>query len=130
MIVASAVKTADGRVWSSPKPGRHGDVFDLIEKEIGEHWVAYVADREEGFLTNEGAFLDRREAFVHAKACRQIKLGDKGSAVTHPTHGDGHVLGSDGDTIHVWFGAIHVSASVPRDELSLLGPGIASEDLW
>lgn len=77
MIAGSAVRTKDGRVWSLLRPARHGDVFDWIEREIGATWLDYIADRDEGFITETGQFLDRREGLKHVLVVGQTLLPDE-----------------------------------------------------
>ena len=50
---------------------RHGDIFDQIKKLGFEPRKGYK-EIEQGFIDHNGQFLDRREAFKHAKQCGQI----------------------------------------------------------
>jgi hypothetical protein len=84
MIIAAAIKTADGRVWSVTRPGRHDAVFLLIAEaiafDIGSHnpserdrWNSFLDSHRQGFVTDKGVFLDRAEALQHAMGCGQIE---------------------------------------------------------
>lgn len=82
MITAAAIQTADGKVWAVPRPGRHDRCFRAIEQGIGttgrteaEHqqWLNYTRGCVQGFVTDQGVFLDRAQALMHAKACGQFK---------------------------------------------------------
>jgi hypothetical protein len=113
MIVAAAIKTADGKVWSVPRPGRHDSVFKLIAKGIGydiesqkaaseeetHRWLRYVSNHIQGFTTDAGDFLDRGTAFHHARACKQpFKLDRVCSSTGMPIPADqaiGSVLTSE-----------------------------------
>lgn len=91
-IVAAAIRyrvtlpyasgqTAD-IIVSSPPPGRHHTiVHGLIA--LADHQTC--PDDEPGFLTSEGAFVNRREACVIARAAGQIKK----------SHGDPFTLYSE-----------------------------------
>jgi hypothetical protein len=57
--IESAAIRLDGRVWSQPKPARHHDVIAFILKSVlGLHFV----QGEQGFVTDTGRFVDRKEA--------------------------------------------------------------------
>lgn len=83
VIVAAAVRTADRAVWSVPRPGRHDAVLDAIAASVGfeinsgrdepaeANWWSLMRPHVMGFVTDTGVFLDRQEAFRHARACRQ-----------------------------------------------------------
>jgi len=116
MIVAAAIKTRDGKVWSVPKPKRHPHVYDVIWEGIGLpdtncvlfddlhrlQFQDYTRERVEGFLTDTGEFLDREAALAHVRACGQpFVKGRVCSATKRP---------------------------IPDDEL--IGGPLTSEDLW
>jgi hypothetical protein len=83
MIVAPAIKTADGMVWIAPAPSNHGVVCQVIANHVkwvindkddpeGEaRWDALMHTHEMGFVTDSGEFLGRREAWLHAVAAKQ-----------------------------------------------------------
>lgn len=54
-------------IYALPKPNRHHDIFPLIEGTGNYHTEI------QGFLDDQGNFLDRREAFKHAVANMQLK---------------------------------------------------------
>lgn len=77
MIEAAAIKTADGRVWSVPRPLRHDACFRAISdglqvKDDQQRWVAYTRGHIQGFVTDAGEFLDREAALDHAVANGQL----------------------------------------------------------
>ncbi len=72
-IVGSAVKLSDGRVYSVPKPGRHGHVFVMF-KEMRERGDGVPKEGQiQGFVTNTGRFVDRKEGAELALSNGQIK---------------------------------------------------------
>lgn len=68
MITAAAI-VYEGRLYTLPKPARHFDVIKVIWQEIKKQ----VTCETQGFVTDEGKFLDRIEAGKHALACGQLK---------------------------------------------------------
>ena len=62
-ITGVAILTEDGRLFALPKPNRHGNLFALADfyGQDGEPSV-------QGFTTNTGRFVDRKEAM--SIACR------------------------------------------------------------
>ena len=64
-IVAAAIKDKTGTVYSLQPPNRHHDII----------WQCGVAGHDgsvQGFLTDEGKFVDREEAMVIARAANQL----------------------------------------------------------
>ena len=70
MITHVAIKDADGKIWSLPKPNRHGDIIKLIQKK--EDARRLLSNTVHGFLNDAGAFLTRKEAWFEASKCNQI----------------------------------------------------------
>ena len=70
MIIAAAIKW-EGEVYSVPNPGRHNHVFALMCKKFpdGRPFI----DEEQGFLTDQGKFLDRISAAEYAIEKGQIR---------------------------------------------------------
>ena len=72
MILASAIK------YYAPKTeqevvlcgSRHGDIFEQ-QAALG-FAPRELKEIEQGFITHDGKFLNRIEAFEHAKACGQL----------------------------------------------------------
>lgn len=60
----------DCSVYSVPRPGRHHDV---CHKMVLEYGLPTEAQHNQGFVTNTGRFVDRREACIIATAAGQIK---------------------------------------------------------
>ena len=60
-----------GTLHSMSKPGRHHHIIHRIYLETGES----VDDEIQGFLDDQGNFLTRGEAYLHARDCGQLKNG-------------------------------------------------------
>ncbi|NQT91469.1 MAG: hypothetical protein HQ559_01815 [Lentisphaerae bacterium] len=68
-MIAAIRRRKDDKVWSLPRPARHGDVIGAVYDEVG----GPVGDRyEQGFVTDDGRFVGRREAFLIARHAGQI----------------------------------------------------------
>jgi len=133
VIVAAAVKTKDGRLWVAPRPGRHDDVYELINAFLGTstdeingaaesdpvllRWRAFLEDREEGFTTESLEFLDRIRAMEHAKACKQ-------TFACWGCHHDEHESGECRN-----FSIQHDRCQCSGRPIER-GSGLTSEDLW
>lgn len=69
MIKEAAIKRiSDSKVWTGK---RHGNI---IRKIVKEEDVSCVLSSEfiQGFMTDEGLFVDRYDAFVIATECNQL----------------------------------------------------------
>lgn len=66
MIVAAALKI-DDLILTSPSPARHHTLFYLAHK-----YIVAVPSAEQGFITDQGRFVDRRKAKKIAIAEGQI----------------------------------------------------------
>jgi hypothetical protein len=71
MIVAAAIKHKEtGVAISLPRPARHHHVmhamYDIVEKTIGGSY-------EQGFMTQDGVFVDRYDGFIIAQKYSQIR---------------------------------------------------------
>ena len=75
MILFAAIKYGE-MICYVPRPGRHHNIKHTIStmlKDSRKGLSDWAYENEiEGFVTNEGQFLDRRQAFIHATACHQI----------------------------------------------------------
>lgn len=69
MITHVAIKTEDEVVWSLPSPNRHHDVINHIYEQRQD---GKMVTGEQGFLNNEGVFLDRKEALQIAIQANQL----------------------------------------------------------
>lgn len=58
----------DGKIWSVPAPGRHHHVI-LIMADAG---LGPEAQRHQGFMTDTGRYVDRRDGLKIAEAADQI----------------------------------------------------------
>lgn len=66
-IIAAAIRHGD-LIISMPKPARHHDIINRFVA-IEDHII--VSPIDQGFLTNKGQFLERKEAKQHAITCNQ-----------------------------------------------------------
>lgn len=66
-ILAAAIKLADGEVISAPRPARHSSVFLLIQARGLSH-----VGSTQGFITTDGRFVDRHEAYEIAECAGQL----------------------------------------------------------
>jgi len=81
MIVSAAIRK-NGIIYSVEKPGRHHNIIHNTPKlEVGKP-ASYVIDGEQGFLTDEGKFLNRNDSENHARACGQLVGKLIGSVLT------------------------------------------------
>lgn len=71
-VVAAAIRTDDGRVWSLPKPARHHDVIRMIHESGCE---LQVGGERQGFLMSNGYFARRKPALAFARRANQILNG-------------------------------------------------------
>ena len=76
MIICAAVKTTfvnhlGEEVIVMVTGHRHGNCFDTMVK-CGVPMPKNRWDEEQGFMTNTGEFLDRKEALKHALHCGQL----------------------------------------------------------
>lgn len=71
MIVASAVKDEAGLVHSLPKPARH---HHILHKMYDLGLSVSHSNTVQGFLDDQGNFLNRSEAALHAHKCKQLKM--------------------------------------------------------
>ena len=71
MIVGVAIKDSGGTVVALGKPARHHDVIKYMCDELG--YASVPGDFEQGFMTDKGKFLTRKEAVDEAVACGQMK---------------------------------------------------------
>jgi hypothetical protein len=68
MIVGVAIKHREtGEVFSLPKPARHHTAIHALV-DVGK--FAH-AKGEQGFVTETGQFMNRKQALLHVVACEQ-----------------------------------------------------------
>lgn len=67
-VMAAAIKLENGDVRFLPRPSRH---FHIIHKLASEGHEQKAGDIQ-GFLLNDGTFVDRREAALIAMANHQV----------------------------------------------------------
>lgn len=78
MIVAAAIKPKSGVVCSVPRPGRHADVI----RQMAASGFPIPITGEQGFLTNDGLFVDRYKAREIAEKAAQL-IPRAGSGIPH-----------------------------------------------
>ena len=78
MIICAAIKIQiEGLDHETIIPcRRHGDGFKLI-KDFGLKPRVGYKEIEQGFITNFGEFLNRKDAYAHALKCGQISISVK-----------------------------------------------------
>lgn len=64
----------EGEIWSLPAPNRHHDV---IRKIYDCNGCGINGPDVQGFLDNEGNFLNRVDALQHIIDCQQILVDNK-----------------------------------------------------
>ena len=57
-----------GELYSLPKPNRHHHIIREIHLKTGDGDIF----GEQGFLDDQGNFLDRPAALIHARECGQL----------------------------------------------------------
>lgn len=73
MITHVAIMRGE-RIIQLPKPKRH---HHLLEKLIKVYKQSSSIGWIQGFMNSEGNFLDRKEAYIHAIMCGQLKAKDR-----------------------------------------------------
>lgn len=78
MIAGVAVKDRTGKIWYLPKPCRHPHVFWFVTLVVGSRkgMMDLMATHEQGFVTEDGIYLNRKEAWDYAFRHKQL-LGDR-----------------------------------------------------
>lgn len=71
-IVAAAVKTNDGVIHFIPKPARHPDIVHALHRARNPERPIIEARGEQGFITSDGQFVDRKIAGQIAIRNKQI----------------------------------------------------------
>jgi hypothetical protein len=70
MIVSVAIKFGPVIAFV-PAPGRHHNILHGLHENHGKRTGGYDVEKQ-GFLTDKGEFLSRREAYDHARSCGQF----------------------------------------------------------
>lgn len=70
---ASVRRESDGKVWTLPRTARHNKVLWLIYEETGKR-VGF-SEYTQGFNTDCGRFLTRKQALVVVRKSGQLKDG-------------------------------------------------------
>lgn len=71
MIKQAAIRQ-DGKIYTTSRPGRHSDIIKQMICD-GIYYEEPLGWGEEGFLTEDGAFVDRIKAAEIAIRCGQIQ---------------------------------------------------------
>ena len=74
-IVAASVRTKDGTTWTLAPPARHCHIQRTLTKES-------LINAEQGFQTNCGRFLTRKQALAVVRRNGQLKGELLGSVLT------------------------------------------------
>jgi len=69
-VSQAAIQHQDGTVFTVPRPGRHGNVFQLM---LAERGLGAYKGSIQGFVTNLGQFVTRKEAAQIAFREKQYK---------------------------------------------------------
>lgn len=69
MIVAAAIKIS-GVVCSLPRPARHHDILRGLLVGFRRTDRGY-REETQGFITGDGIFLNRKQAYLHVQDCKQ-----------------------------------------------------------
>lgn len=69
-VTAAACLDTNNKVWSIPKPARHHDVLQYMEKCGAKEKDSMDS---QGFKLNDGSYVDRLAAYTIAKRANQIK---------------------------------------------------------
>lgn len=80
-IVAAAIRTEDGRIFTVPPPGRHHDVIALMHRE--QVPLATVLRAEQGFATEKHPFVLRMAALRIAVEAGQFRGEPPAASTTH-----------------------------------------------
>ena len=75
MITGVALKCA-GRLFFASSPFRHKDVFEMITKAGIDFMDHKMTANDQGFITDKGKYLNRRQAYLHAVRCKQPLYDD------------------------------------------------------
>ena len=67
-IAGVAIKDINGKIYQLPKPYTHSDI---LLQYFSEHHTPMV-EKEQGFYTDHGRYVDRKQAFKIASASGQI----------------------------------------------------------
>jgi len=78
--IATAAVRADGVVHTVPRPGRHHTILNSLPNDVGRR-----AERDQGFVTSTGRFVDRIEGAAIALAAGQIIGRDRDGTRTGPS---------------------------------------------
>jgi hypothetical protein len=72
-VETAAIYLADGRVFTTPRPGRHLDVVQEVIAALGrDEWHAVEEHHQQGFVTSEGYFVGREAAWQLAEEAGQL----------------------------------------------------------
>lgn len=81
-LVMAALKLPDGRIVSLPRPARHSDLFLKIQQDGMPPSEMVKPEIIQGFIRDDGKFVDRKEATELVKDSRQNRKPLRGSLVT------------------------------------------------
>ncbi|MBA54315.1 MAG: hypothetical protein CMK89_07660 [Pseudomonadales bacterium] len=76
MIIGVAVQFKNGQEIRLPKPNRHADCFRVAEEQYHLKPTECVGSHGQGFFTDTGEYLNRKEAMTHVRNVGQELLPD------------------------------------------------------
>jgi len=62
----------EGKVYTAPRPARHGDVFKANCEVVNGIVRGKILGGEQGFVTDAGRFVNRKEAYQIATSQGQV----------------------------------------------------------
>jgi hypothetical protein len=71
MIMQAAI-LREGVIWTLPRPARHHHIIAAMNDVDGNKGVMLKAHGEQGFISDNGTFLDREAAAIHAQVAGQL----------------------------------------------------------
>lgn len=75
MIVGVAIKH-NNKMYKLAKPYRHSNLINFMLKNVKDAGENILKRENQGFYTEEGVFLNRKNAFLHAISCGQLTKYD------------------------------------------------------
>lgn len=79
MVATSITRVAikfKGKVYSLSEPYRHHHIIRYLSTTPGTQWSRYLDNKHvQGFVTNDGRFVNRKQAFTIAHKSEQTLIG-------------------------------------------------------
>ena len=71
-IKSAAIIGDDGKIYSAPRPARHHNIIAMMRTD---GYIGSVSGHRQGFLLNDGSFVNREIGKIIAKNAGQIISG-------------------------------------------------------